>query len=166
MASRPVLLDLSKAHTRALEFLIGIIPPDTFIWALTGSAGLRLQGVDIQIHDLDIHSNEKTIYILEQHLTQFMKTPVHYWESGGMRSLDGKVEIENIAIEILANIAHKKPDGTWTSYTDFSHLNWLDYHGLQIPTFPLEDELEVYESMGRTDKATLIRKTIVTISNK
>jgi hypothetical protein len=32
--------------------------------------------------------------------------------------------------------------------------------GLRIPTFPLEDELEAYEAMGRIEKAALIRATI------
>jgi hypothetical protein len=166
MVNLPARLDLPKAHTQAMTALLRIIPPDTYVWALTGSAGLRLQGVDVQVHDLDIQTDEQTIYILEQVLAQFMKTPVHFWESAGMHSLDGKAEIENIEIEILANIAHKMPDGTWSSFTDFSRLIWVDSHGLQIPIFPLEDELAAYETMGRVEKAALIRKTIAAFSKK
>lgn len=166
MANLPALLDLPKTHTRAMTALLRSIPPDTYVWALTGSAGLRLQGVDVQVHDLDIQTDEQTIYILEQCLAQFMKTPVHFWESAGMHSLDGKAEIENIEIELLANIAHKMPDGTWSTFTDFSRLIWVDSHGLQIPTFPLEDELAAYEAMGRVEKAALIRKTIASLSKK
>ena len=112
MANLPARLDLPIAHTHAMDILLRIIPPGTYLWALTGSAGLRLQGVDVQVHDLDIQTNEQTITILEQCLAQFMKEPVHFLESVGMQSLDGKAEIENIEIEILANIAHKLPDGS------------------------------------------------------
>ena len=63
-------------------------------------------------------------------------------------------------MNLLANIAHRQPDGTWSTYTDFSRLIWVETHGLRIPVFPLEDELAAYQAMGRTEKAALIRKTI------
>jgi hypothetical protein len=166
MANLPARLELPKAHARALAALLECIPPTGFLWALTGSAGLRLQGVDVPIHDLDIQIDEQTITIIEQRLAGFIKTPLHSWESPSMRSLDGKAEIENIEIEILANIAHKMPDGTWATFTDFSRLIWVDSHGLQIPTFPLEDELAAYEAMGRVEKAAMIRKTIASLSKR
>ncbi|MCX6037777.1 MAG: hypothetical protein NTW99_07775 [Chloroflexi bacterium] len=158
-------LDLPEAHTRALAALLEYIPPAEFLWALTGSAGLRLQGVDVPVHDLDIQTEEKTVYLIEQRLAGSMKTAVQLWESPGMRSLDGKAEVEGIEIELLANIAHKMPDGTWRTYTDFFRLVWVDMHGLRVPTFLLEDELEAYEAMGRSEKAALIRKTLASLFN-
>ncbi len=82
-----------------------------------------------------------------------------------MRSLGGKAEVEGIEIDLMANIAHKTPGGTWRTYTNFSRLVWVDLHGLRLPTFPLEDELEAYEAMGRSEKAALIRKTLASLSN-
>lgn len=165
MTEHFALLELPVPHIRALTALLKLIPPDEFLWALTGSAGLRLQGVDMPVHDLDIQTDEKTVYLIEQRLAGSMKTAVQLWESPGMRSLDGKAEVEGIEIELLANIAHKTPDGTWRTSTDFSRLVWVDLHGLRVPTFPLEDELEAYEAMGRSEKAALIRKTLVSLSN-
>jgi hypothetical protein len=60
MNDQLALLDLLKAHLRALEFLLKRVPPLENIWVLTGSAGLRLQGVDVPVHDLDIQADEKT----------------------------------------------------------------------------------------------------------
>jgi hypothetical protein len=165
MTEQFALLELPATHIRALTALFKLIPPDEFPWALTGSGSLRLQGVDVRVHDLDIQTDKPTIYILEQRLVRFMKTPVHFWESTGMHSLDGKAEIENIEIEILANILHKMPDGTWSAITDFSRLIRMNSHGLQIPLFPLKDELAAYEAMGRVEKAALIRKTLASLSN-
>jgi hypothetical protein len=140
--------------------LVDLIPPDQFTWALTGSAGLRLQGVDLPVHDLDIQTDQATVYEIEKRLAEFMHTPVHLWESPGMRSLDGKATVEGVEIELLANIAHKMPDGSWSTFTDFSRRIWIDLGGPRVATFPLEDELIAYEAMGRTEKAALIRKTI------
>jgi hypothetical protein len=44
MIDQLALLDLPEAHLRALEFLLNRVPPLEYIWSLTGSAGLRLQG--------------------------------------------------------------------------------------------------------------------------
>jgi hypothetical protein len=121
---------------------------------------LRIQGVDVPVHDLDIQTDQETIFILEEKLAGFMKTPVHVWETPGMRSLDGKAEVEGIEIELLANISHKLPDGSWSSFTDFSRLIHVELHGLMFPVFPLENEVEAYEAMGRSQKAALIRETI------
>jgi hypothetical protein len=160
MTDQLALLNLPEAHLRALEFLLNRVPPLEYIWSLTGSAGLRLQGVNVPVHDLDIQADEKTVYLIEKELAEFMQTPVHLWESPGMRSLDGRAGIEGVEIELLANIAHRQPDGTWCSYTDFSRLVWVKRHGLRIPVFPLEDELAAYQAMGRTEKATLICQAI------
>ncbi len=92
MTDRLAMLDLPETHLHALEFLFKRVAMLEFVWALTGSAGLRLQGVDIPVHDLDIQTNQKTIYLIEKELAGFMQTPVHLWESAGMRSLDGKAD--------------------------------------------------------------------------
>jgi hypothetical protein len=154
------LLNLPETHMHVLDLLVKMVPPSEYIWALTGSAGLRLQGVDVPVHDLDIQTDEKTIYLIEKQLAESIKIPIHLWESPGMRSLDGRAEIEGIEIELLADIAHCQLDGSWRSYTDFSNLIWLETHAVHIPVFPLEDELAVYEAMGRTEKAALIRQAI------
>jgi hypothetical protein len=157
------LLDLPETHARALKRLLELIPPDQLPWAVTGSVGLRLQGVDVPVHDIDLQTDQQTVYEIERRLAEYMHTPVHLWESPGMRSLDGKATLEGVEIELLANIAHKMPDGSWSTFTDFSRLIWIELGGLRLATFPLEDELVAYEAMGRTEKAALIRKTIASL---
>jgi hypothetical protein len=153
MKDHVACLDLPKTHLDVLELLYKRLPPGEYLWALTGSGGLRLQGVNVPVHDLDIQTDEKTIYLIEKQLAEYMITPV-------MRSLDGRVEISGVEIELLANITHRQADGSWCSYTDFSRLLCIELHGMHIPVFPLEDELEAYLAMGRTEKAALIRKAI------
>lgn len=158
-------LDLPEAHARALQKLIQLVPPQEFLWVLTGSAGLRLQGVDVDVHDLDIQTDEQTVYTIEKRLAGFMKTPVHLWESSNMKSLDGKGEIEGVPIELLANISHRLPDGCRSSSVDFSRLVWVEWRGLQVAVFPLQDEVFAYEAMGRAQKAAIIRETIRRLEN-
>jgi hypothetical protein len=151
------VLDLPEAHTRALKVVLERVPPEEVRWALTGSAALRLQGLDLAVHDLDLQSEGEAVYLIERRLAEFIKTPLHLWETAQMRSLDGKAEIEGIQVELLANIAHLLPDGNWSGFTDFSRLVWLDWSGGHVPVFPLADEAEAYASMGRLEKAARIR---------
>ena len=156
-------LALPESHHRALARLVALIPPTDLPWAVTGSVSLRLQGVDLPVHDIDLQTDQQTVYAIEKRLADYMHTPVHLWESPGMRSLDGKAAIDGVEIELLANIAHKMPNGSWSTFTDFSRLIWIDLGDLRLATFPLEDELVAYEAMGRAEKAALIRKTIASL---
>ena len=58
--------DLPEHHSHVLTLLMAKIDPTDYVWALTGSAGLRLQGVDLPVHDLDLQTDAKTIYLLEK----------------------------------------------------------------------------------------------------
>jgi hypothetical protein len=160
METIPAYLDLPKTHVQALRWLFDNVPPDKLPWVLSGSGCLRLHGVDIPVHDLDIITDEQTIYHIEQRFGNKMRVYVHDWETEGMRSLDGKADIEGIQIELLANIAHMREDGTWGSDIDLSRAILIETQGLQVPAFPLEDELAAYTAMGRMEKVALIRKTI------
>ena len=51
------ILDLPEQHASVLSFLVAKVPPTQYLWALTGSAGLRLQGVDLSVNDLDLQTD-------------------------------------------------------------------------------------------------------------
>jgi len=153
--------DLPEQHARVLTLLVARIPPADHLWALTGSAGLRLQGVDIPVHDLDLQTDAKTVYLLEEKLAEFMKTPVHVWESEHTLSYHGQAEIDGLQVELLGDICHRGADGAWQPPLDIpSVLIWVDWHGLQIPVLSLAHEALAYEKMGRSQKAELIRSAI------
>jgi hypothetical protein len=45
-------------------------------WVITGSLGMALQGMDIDVHDIDIQTNKEGAYEIESKLKQFSTTPV------------------------------------------------------------------------------------------
>ena len=155
------VLDLPEQHVQVLRLLIEKIPPAELPWALTGSAGLRLQGVDIPVNDLDLQTDAQTIYIIEKHLTEFVKTPVHVWESEHTLSHHGQAEIYGLQVEFLGDMRHRSPAGIWEPAIDIaSNRIWVDWHELQVPVLSLEHEALAYEKMGRAQKAELIRSAI------
>ncbi|MGB8980926.1 MAG: hypothetical protein WCC12_03545 [Anaerolineales bacterium] len=153
--------DLPGQHARVLTFLVSKLDPAVHLWALTGSAGLRLQGVDLSVHDIDLQTDAKTIYLLEKELAEFMKVPVHVWESEHTLSYHGQAEIEGLQVEFLGDMRHRGPDGDWGPPLDIpSVLVWVEWHGLRIPVLSLDHEALAYEKMGRGQKADLIRSAI------
>lgn len=152
------LLDLPDPHARALLLLLDHLPLDDPAWALTGSAGLRLQGVDVEVHDLDIQSDARGIYLLEERLAKFMRTPVHVWDSGRIRSLDGRASVLGVEVELIADVVVQGPDGPRAGSADPGLRLVLGWRGRQVPVLPLEQEAAAYERLGRHEKAALIRR--------
>jgi len=155
-----VVLDLPAAHVRALEVILRRIPAGEVLWVLTGSAGLRLQGVDIPVNDLDLQGDAESVYIIEQRLAEFVHTPVHTWESERTRSLDGRAELEGVEVELIGDIAKRGADGEWEPPTDLSRRIFIEWRGMNVPVLPLEIEAEAYAAMGRVGKAGIIRAAI------
>jgi hypothetical protein len=155
------ILDLPEQHAQVLLLLIEKIPPIELPWTLTGSAGLRLQGVDISVNDLDLQTDAQTIYILEQKLAEFMNAPLHVWESEHTLSYHGQAEINGLQVEFLGDMRHRSPAGIWEPAVDIASVRvWVNWRELQIPVLPLQHEAIAYEKMGRIQKAELIRAAI------
>jgi hypothetical protein len=155
------ILDLPEGHAQVLQLLIKKIPPIDLPWSLTGSAGLRLQGVDIPVNDLDLQTDAQTIYVIEQRLTGFIKTPVHVWESEHTLSHHGQAEINGLQVEFLGDMRHRSLSGVWEPAIDIASTRvWLNWRELQIPVLPLLYEALAYEKMGRTQKAELIHAAL------
>jgi ABC-2 type transport system ATP-binding protein len=154
------LLDLPEAHSRALAFLIQRIPPGEYGWVLTGSTSLRLRGVDVPVHDLDIECRPGDIHRIEQALAEFIKTPVHLVETSRIRSRKGKAEVEGLEVEIMTDLEVEQENGPRQNLVDFEHCTWLEWQGQRVPVLPLQDEAATYEAMGRLEKSRLIRTAI------
>ena len=154
------IFDIPEQHARVTSILIRQFDPTQNLWALTGSAGLRLQGVDIPVHDLDIQTDEKTIYLFEEKLARFMKLPVHVWESEHTRSFHAQAEIDGLQVEFLGDVRHLSDGHAWEPLDLESVRLWVEWHEIRIPVLSLVHEALAYEKMGRVQKAELIRSAI------
>ena len=153
--------DLPEEHSKVLSLIVARAAPTDTLWALTGSAGLRLQGVDLPVHDIDLQTDARTIYLLEKEFAEFMKVPVHVWESEHTLSHHAQAEIQGLQVEFLGDVRHRAPDGAWQPPVEIlSVLVWVEWHDVQIPVLSLEHEARAYEKMGRLQKAEVIRSAI------
>jgi hypothetical protein len=128
-------------------------------WAVTGSMGMALQGMDLPINDIDIQTDEDGAYEVERRLAQYVVVPVLYKASERMRSRLGKLNVEGVQVEIIGGIQKRTQDGEWDQPVQVAqHRVWVEVEGLSIPVLSLEYEYEAYKIMGRDDKATRIRQ--------
>jgi len=155
------IFDLPERHTQVLSLLFEKINPAEYLWVLTGSACLRLQGVDVPVNDLDLQTDAASVHLLEEKLSEFMKVPVHIRETEHTLSHHGQAEINGLQVELLGDICHRRADGTWENPLDIkAERLWVEQQGFGIPVIPLAHEAAAYEKMGRSQKAKLIRAAI------
>lgn len=155
------VFQLPPSHQQVLLTLLERVPPDEVLWVLTGSGGLRLQGVDTPVRDLDVQSDAEGVAEIALRLAEFTSQPLDWKESLMMRSFFGLLEIGGIPVELMGDIQHRLPDGNWSPPVDLPrHRRWVDWQGRLVPVLDLAYEAEAYARIGRLEKAELIRATL------
>lgn len=128
-------------------------------WAITGSLGMALQGMDLEIHDIDLQTDQPGAYEIEQRLAGYAAEPVRYLASERMRSHLGAFVIGGVKVEVMGGIQKLREDGTWEAPVQVElHRRWIDYAGMRLPVLDLAYEAQAYRRMGRVEKADKIQR--------
>lgn len=131
-------------------------------WAVTGSLGMVLHGMQMDIHDIDIQTDKEGAYEIERRLVRYLVKLVHFKASERIRSYFGAFEIEGIKIEVMGDMQHLVADQTWDSPVSLeSCRDWVDHTDMHIPVITLEHEVEAYQKMGRSEKAEMIKNFLL-----
>jgi len=147
--------EFETALQTILEQLTGL--PEA--WALTGSVGMVLQGMPLQVHDIDVQTSPLGAIQIQQRLEGWMVEPVRQVESLFMRSLLGKAVVEGVEVEIIGGVQKRLEGGGWEEPVNVAeHRRWVEWRGLNVPVLALEYEAEAYRRMGRLEKAEKIRR--------
>lgn len=155
------MLDLPAPHTKALELLMERIPPDEVFWVLTGSGGLRLQGVDVEVHDLDIQSDESGVYEIARRMERFVEQQPRMQEGKRLRSHLGALRVWGVQLELIGDIQHRKPDGAWDEPVNLLSIRrWIAWKTRSVPVLDLAYEARAYRLLGRQSKVEAIDTVI------
>ena len=127
-------------------------------WVITGSLGMALQGVPVDVHDIDIQTDKDGAYEIESRFPEYVITPVRYKISERIRSHLGALEIDGIKVEIMGDIQKRLEDLTWEEPVKVDHYKcWSEIDGMKIPVLSLEYEYQAYLKLGRKEKAEMLR---------
>ena len=77
-------------------------------WAITGSLGLALHGIDVQVNDIDIQTDASGAYRIEKVFEENVVRKVEFAESEKIRSHFGELEVEGVKVEIMGALQKKR----------------------------------------------------------
>ncbi len=103
---------INSSLLRVLHQLYKHLRIDEVNWAVTGSLGFVLQGMDVDVHDIDIQTDKSGAYEIERRFSRYVVRNVEFSSSGKIRSHFGELSIDNIKVEIMGDIQKLLPDDT------------------------------------------------------
>jgi hypothetical protein len=150
---------LESRFLAALEVLARGLQDETLPWALTGSAGHALQGINLHPRDIDVQTDAGGAYRIAERFAPHVRTPVKLRKTAQIRSHYGVLSIAGVTVEIMGDIEKRLPDGSWTPPPDLTAIRrYVNLAGLTLPVLDLAYEAEAYALMGRDERAALLRK--------
>jgi hypothetical protein len=153
---------LDERYLNVLEIILSRLEHLSHPWAVTGSLGLFLQGIEVEVHDIDLQSSKEGAFFIEKVLEKYVIRKVEYLESERIRSFLGELKINGIKVEIMGEVQKRLQGGEWESQSDLSHsIRWVRLKGLSVPVFNLEFEYRAYRMLGREEKMEKIRAALV-----
>jgi hypothetical protein len=150
---------IGAAHLRVLRRLCERLDGTDINWAVTGSLGFALQGVPVEVHDIDVQADEAGAYEIERLFAECVTRKVGFSAAERIRSHLGALTIDGVQVEIMGDIQKRLADGAWEAPVDVSrHKGFVEVEGVRVPVLSLEYEEQAYRKMGRIEKAELLRK--------
>ena len=143
----------------ALLALHGSLKGRAVRWAVMGSLSHALQGLKIQPNDIDISTDRRGAHKIEQLLEPHVTRPVTHSQADRVRSHLGELTLHGVTVQIIGDMETSTDNRTWTPLPhDHPHL--IMVAGAPIPVRTLEQEIQTYTRLGRTQRADKLRALI------
>ncbi|GAB4564853.1 MAG: hypothetical protein Kow0047_14900 [Anaerolineae bacterium] len=152
-------MGLPDRYVEALRVIVSAIGDRPVEWALTGSASMALQGVPVDVHDIDIQTDKDGAFAIADALKEHVTRPVRWSQADRIRSYFGTLEVNGLTVELIGDLQKRLPDGTWEPPVDVrKHRDWVQVGEMRIPVLTIEYEAEAYRKLGRHDRARLLER--------
>ena len=149
---------IAKAYLKVLEKIVNRLQDSPIDWVVTGSLGMALQGVPIEVRDIDIQADRDGAYEIERRHAEYVVKPVNYSKSERIRSHFGMLKIDDIKVEIMGDLQKHLDNQTWEDPVKVErYRHWVEVTGMRIPVLSLDYEYRAYLKLGRVEKAEMLR---------
>ncbi|MGA2139045.1 MAG: hypothetical protein ABSH14_09315 [Verrucomicrobiia bacterium] len=157
---------ISEKHRKVLrvihERLRDFGPP----WAITGSLGFALHGMDVPVNDIDLQTDKLGAYQIQDRFPSEVCRNVGFSEAETIRSFLGELRIHGTKVEIMGALQKKLPSGRWEPPVDVEkHRVFVQFDGLKVPVLSLKYEETAYRKLGRTENADAIKRWLTSRSS-
>jgi len=158
---------IGQKYSQVLRILLPMLSKEPLpTWVITGSLGFALQGMAIDVRDVDLQTDADGAYEIERRLSRYSVRRVAFSGTDRIRSHFGALEIDGIQVEIMGALQKFLPEGRWEEPVDVSsHRRWVDWEGLRLPVLSIAYELQAYTIMGRTGRADRLKQWLEDGSN-
>jgi hypothetical protein len=123
-------------------------------WAITASANLMLQGLDVTPNDIDVMTDAEGAYRIEELFSDHVIRPIQPPELAmnddkDIRSHYGVLSLDGIDVDLMGSVEHRI-DGEWVPFdTVVENREYIERDGRDIPVMSLDHELTGYRNLGR-----------------
>jgi hypothetical protein len=153
---------IEEHYLKVMDIILSRLKDLTHPWAVTGSLGLLIQGIEVDVNDIDLQSTKEGVYAIERVLEEYVIHKVEYLESMKIQSYLGELKIEGIKVEIMGDVQKELPGGGWEPPNDLSKsIHWVKVDGWSIPVLDLVAEYRAYRLLGRDEKAEKIHAALI-----
>lgn len=150
---------INTTHLDVLRKICARLSDSKVSWAVTGSLGMALRGVPVEVHDIDIQTDRPGAYEIEHRLSRFVTRKVAFSSAENIRSHLGALTINGMKVEIMGDVEKRHKDGSWEDPPNLErHKRTVEVEGMRIRVLSLPYEYQAYLTLGRTDKAEMLRK--------
>lgn len=135
-------------------------------YAFRGTAGLVLQGLKMNVLDIDILCDKETALSCNNLLKDYLVEEVSFKESEKFRSYFGKFKVRGILVEVMGEWQIKDKKGNWNAPFDATERKAIDVAGQNVYVTSIEEELDVFAKMGRWTAYQKIKKQLKRENNQ
>lgn len=111
-------------------------------------------------HDIDILTDKKGAFSINELLRDYEVRKFEYKESENLTSYLGEFRIEGIKVEVMGDLRIKRPNGICYKELVIRGTKNAKIGEMEVPLYPLEKELEGYKILGRIEKVRKIEKAL------
>ena len=150
---------ISTQHARALKTIHDRLRKIESVWAITGSLSFVLQGMEIEVNDINLQTDAAGVYDIEKVFAENIVRSLRFSRSDKIASHWGELNIDRVKVEIMGGLQKKLPDGTRESPVDVKrHREFISFEGMVLPVLSLAYEEQAYRTLGRIEQADQIKE--------
>jgi len=125
-------------------------------WVLIGSVSLALQGMKIKAKDIDILTNKKGAFKINELLKEYEVKPVKISRSKIFGTeYFGKFKIKDVKVEVMGKLKKKFPS-----------QKIIKIGKMNLPVSSLKEELKAYKNLKRRKDINKIEKIMQVLEGK
>ncbi|HUI08356.1 MAG TPA: hypothetical protein VL486_15250 [Verrucomicrobiae bacterium] len=150
---------ISQKHRKVLRTIYERLMDLDSPWAITGSLGFALHGMDVPVSDIDLQTDREGAYKIQDVFRDHAIKNVAFSEAKAIRSHFGELRILGVKVEIMGAVQKRLPSGEWESPVEVrEHRRFVEFDGMKLPVLSLDYEETAYRILGRIDKANMIKQ--------